>query len=114
MGRRLHRLASAPSELLSPKCTAYTPIPDPSPIEGEGRIGYALQCAPGCRRLSSAALFGVVAYSTYDLTNLATLKGYSERLTVIDMAWGAVLTAASASAGYFAAKALKSRPLPPR
>ena len=53
------------------------------------------------------ALFGLVAYAAYDLTNLATLKGFSAKLAVIDMAWGATITAVSASAGYFAGKSLK-------
>ncbi len=46
------------------------------------------------------ALFGLVAYSTYDLTNLATLKGFTEKLTLIDLTWGAVATAIAASVGY--------------
>ena len=60
------------------------------------------------RAAGMGALFGVVAYATYDLTSLATLKGFSAKLAAVDMAWGAVITAASASAGYFAAKALKA------
>ncbi len=48
------------------------------------------------------ALFGFFAYSTYDLTNLATLKVWSLRVSLIDMAWGTVLTAAAASAGSLA------------
>lgn len=47
------------------------------------------------------ALFGFVAYATYDLTNLAVLKGYSTKIALIDMAWGAVLTAAVATAAVF-------------
>src|SRR5680860_1080516 len=38
------------------------------------------------------ALLGLVAYATYDLTNLATIKGWSATVTLIDMVWGAVLT----------------------
>ena len=44
------------------------------------------------------ALFGLFAYATYDLTNLATLKIWSLRVSLIDMAWGAVLTGMSAAA----------------
>jgi uncharacterized membrane protein len=40
------------------------------------------------------ALFGGITYGIYDLTNLATLRDYSPRLTLIDTAWGAVLSAA--------------------
>lgn len=39
------------------------------------------------------ALFGFVTYATYDLTNLATLKGYPLTITVVDLIWGTVLTA---------------------
>tara|TARA_B100001123_G_C14389732_1_gene662308 strand:- start:24 stop:434 length:411 start_codon:yes stop_codon:yes gene_type:complete len=38
------------------------------------------------------ALFGLVAYGTYDLTNLATIKGWSLKVTVIDLIWGGILT----------------------
>ncbi len=46
------------------------------------------------------AMFGFVAYATYDLTNLATLKGFSAKVVVIDLIWGAVLTAAVAGVTY--------------
>jgi uncharacterized membrane protein len=38
------------------------------------------------------ALFGFVAYATYDLTNLSTLKGFTNKLVVVDLLWGTVLT----------------------
>ncbi len=41
------------------------------------------------------ALFGFFAYATYDLTNLATLKVWSLKVSLIDMMWGAFLTGAS-------------------
>ena len=40
------------------------------------------------------ALFGLVTYATYDLTNLATLKGWPVLVTVVDLVWGTVLGAA--------------------
>lgn len=46
----------------------------------------------------TGAVLGLVAYGTYDLTNLATLKLWSLKLTVIDMAWGMFVTAASSAA----------------
>lgn len=49
------------------------------------------------------ALFGFFAYATYDLTNLATLKVWSLRISLIDMAWGAALTATTAGIAAFAA-----------
>jgi uncharacterized membrane protein len=42
------------------------------------------------------ALLGFVAYSTFDLTALAVLKGWSPLVTVVDIAWGTLLTAATA------------------
>ena len=38
------------------------------------------------------AIFGLVAYSTYDLTNQATLKNWPVIVTIVDMLWGALLT----------------------
>ncbi len=46
-----------------------------------------------------AALFGFFAYATYDLTNLATLKDWPLQLSLLDMAWGCVVSALSATAG---------------
>jgi len=37
--------------------------------------------------------FGLVTYATYDLTNLATLKAWSVKITVIDLVWGTLVTA---------------------
>lgn len=48
--------------------------------------------------LLRGAAFGAVAYATYDLTNQATLSVWSTRVTVIDLAWGATVTAVSAAA----------------
>jgi uncharacterized membrane protein len=39
------------------------------------------------------AAFGFVAYATYDLTNHATLRNWPTLVTVVDMAWGTILTA---------------------
>jgi uncharacterized membrane protein len=47
-------------------------------------------------------LFGLFAYATYDLTNLATLKSWPLGLSLIDMAWGAALSGACAALGAFA------------
>jgi uncharacterized membrane protein len=48
-------------------------------------------------------LLGLVAYGTYDLSNLATLRGWPWQLTLVDMAWGGVLACLAAVAGYMAA-----------
>ena len=52
--------------------------------------------------LLSAALFGFVAYATYDLSNLATLRDWPVGLSFIDIAWGTVVSATSTAAGKFA------------
>lgn len=49
-------------------------------------------------------VLGITAYGTYDLTNQATLKFWSTRLTLADMAWGGALTAFAACAGFLAAR----------
>lgn len=46
------------------------------------------------------ALFGALAYGTYDLTNLATLEGYTWQVAVVDITWGTVLTGTVAAASY--------------
>ena len=50
--------------------------------------------------LVHGALLGLLAYGTYDLTNQATLKVWPTIVTVVDLAWGAFLTAGAATAGY--------------
>ncbi len=37
------------------------------------------------------ALFGLITYATYDLTNLATLQNWPIKITIIDLAWGTFL-----------------------
>jgi len=45
------------------------------------------------RAVLRGALFGLVTYATYDLTNLATLKGWPILLTLVDLGWGTLLGA---------------------
>lgn len=52
------------------------------------------------------ALFGLVAYATYDLTNLATIKDFSPKVVVIDILWGMFITTLVAGGTYFAVKML--------
>ena len=55
------------------------------------------------RTLGMAALFGLIAYSVYDLTNLSVAKGFTTKIALADMAWGMILTALVASLGRLAA-----------
>ncbi len=50
------------------------------------------------------ALFGIFTYATYDLTNFATLKNWSLKITIIDISYGAILCALSAAAAYAVVK----------
>jgi uncharacterized membrane protein len=52
------------------------------------------------------ALFGLITYATYDLTNLATVKDWPLLVTVVDLAWGAVLAASVSIITYFIANAI--------
>ncbi|PKO12899.1 MAG: DUF2177 domain-containing protein [Chloroflexi bacterium HGW-Chloroflexi-10] len=54
-----------------------------------------------------AALFGLVTYATYDLTNLATLKDWPLLVTIVDLAWGTVLSLSVSFVSYQAGKRLK-------
>jgi uncharacterized membrane protein len=52
------------------------------------------------------ALYGLFTYATYDLTNLATLKGWPLEIVVVDISWGIVLCAMVSTVGYLAARLL--------
>lgn len=73
-----------------------------------GVVIFAVAPAMGAKRWRVAmirgALFGFFAYATYDLTNQATLAVWSASITLVDLAWGTILTAAGATAGYFASR----------
>jgi len=49
------------------------------------------------------ALFGLITYATYDLTNLATLKDWPLLVTVVDLIWGTVLASSISVITYFIA-----------
>jgi uncharacterized membrane protein len=51
------------------------------------------------------ALFGLVAYATYDLTSLSVIKGFNVKIVVIDLLWGIALTTTVAVAAFMAVKA---------
>lgn len=69
-------------------------------------IAPALAKGSWTHALFSGAIFGLITYSTYDLTNLATLKNWPLLVTVVDLAWGAVLAASVSTATYFIASKL--------
>lgn len=73
----------------------------------------ALAVVPGLKEgalagaLWRGALFGFLAYATYDLTNLATLRGWAWQVTAIDLVWGTTVTSIVAVAGYYAGRWLE-------
>jgi uncharacterized membrane protein len=66
--------------------------------------------APGIQRAAPvhtvllAGFFGLVAYATYDLTNLALAKDFPLVVAVVDMAWGATVAIVVGLAGYGVAR----------
>ena len=54
--------------------------------------------------LLRAAFFGLVTYATYDLTNLATVKDWPLAVTLVDLAWGSVLSVLVSLVSFLAGK----------
>lgn len=52
------------------------------------------------------ALFGLITYATYDLTNLATVKGWPVLVTIVDLIWGTVLAGSVSVITYFLSEKL--------
>jgi uncharacterized membrane protein len=68
-----------------------------------GLVWFAVRPQRDQPQVGSAALtgglLGMLAYGTYDLSNLATLNGWPVHIVLVDMAWGTLVSAASAAAG---------------
>lgn len=58
------------------------------------------------RTVATGALLGLAAYGTYDLSNQATVRGWSATITVVDIVWGAALTAIVSAVAFEAARRL--------
>ena len=56
------------------------------------------------KSLYTGFIFGLVAYGTYNLTNMAVIKDWSSTVVFVDMFWGASLTAISSTTGIYLAK----------
>ncbi|MDP1565615.1 MAG: DUF2177 family protein [Polaromonas sp.] len=67
-------------------------------------IQPALERAAWSRAAVLGAFFGLLAYGTYDLSNLATLRDWPLQFTLVDMVWGSALSCSSTLAGYAAAR----------
>jgi len=68
-------------------------------------IAPALASGSLGRAVLLGACLGALAYATYDLTSLALIRGFPLRVAIIDILWGASLTAAVAAAGFLAGRA---------
>ncbi|HOM40380.1 MAG TPA: DUF2177 family protein [Bacteroidales bacterium] len=64
-------------------------------------ISPAVEKRTWIHALGYGALFGLVTYATYDLTNLATLKEWPLKVTIIDLIWGALLASSVSVVTYF-------------
>jgi uncharacterized membrane protein len=68
-----------------------------------GLMVFAVPAQPTPRSWQHAvvfgALYGVFTYATYDLTNYATLRAWTLRLTLTDIAWGAFVSATATALG---------------
>jgi uncharacterized membrane protein len=54
------------------------------------------------------ALFGFCVYAAYDLTNLATLRGWPMAVSLVDLAWGALVTAAATLVAFLVVRAVQA------
>lgn len=62
-------------------------------------VAPSLETGDWMRAAMAGAFLGLVAYGTYDLTNFATLKNWPLPMVIVDMMWGAAVSAASAAGG---------------
>jgi uncharacterized membrane protein len=67
-------------------------------------VGPALETGRWTSALARGAMLGLVAYATYDLTNQATLRGWSATVTIADLCWGSFVTATAATIGFMVAR----------
>jgi uncharacterized membrane protein len=66
-------------------------------------ISPAIEKASWTYAIFYGAMFGLITYATYDLTNLATLKDWSLTVVIVDMIWGMVLSASVSLVSYLIA-----------
>ena len=72
--------------------------------EGLAGVLPALETRSWLAALGFGALLGLVAYGTYDFTNLSTLRNWPLALSLVDVAWGVALTGITALGGYWAVR----------
>ncbi|HEX6144228.1 MAG TPA: DUF2177 family protein [Geminicoccaceae bacterium] len=67
-------------------------------------VAPALQAQSWTTALVLGVFLGLMAYGTYDMTNLATIRNWPVAMSITDMLWGSLLTGVAATAGFFAAR----------
>ena len=81
-------------------------------IYAGGLVYFAVNPAIHSAKWTTAAVqgaaLGLVAYATYDLTNQATLKNWSTALTLADICWGMIVSAAASTAGWLIVARLRT------
>jgi uncharacterized membrane protein len=66
---------------------------------------FAIQTSKNLKEsITKGALLGLSMYGLYDLTNLATLKGWTYEMLLKDTAWGTFLCAAASGIGFYFGK----------
>ena len=65
-----------------------------NPSIEKGSLSYAIL---------AGGFYGLIAYATYDLTNLATIKDWPLNITIIDLIWGTFLNAMTSGVTFFIA-----------
>lgn len=56
--------------------------------------------------LYAGAIYGLITYATYDLTNLATLKDWPLLITVVDLIWGTTVSMTTSTLSFFILRAM--------
>jgi uncharacterized membrane protein len=60
-------------------------------------VAPALESGDWMKAAMLGGFLGMIAYGTYDLTNWAVIKNWPVAMSLVDIVWGTVLSAASAA-----------------
>lgn len=64
-------------------------------------VNPSLEKESWTQALMWGGFFGFICYATYDMTNLATLRDWPLKMTIIDITWGSILNALTSAVSYF-------------
>lgn len=71
-------------------------------------ISPSLQAGSARKVLILGAFFGLVTYATYDLTNMATVKDWPLKVTLVDLCWGMFVAASTGYLGFLSGRWFES------